>query len=89
MIFFFLSSYFPYGKIENFQQKQCSYSLQHYRCWCALEHIEKERRLNHVAFLCVTNFLGNATSPLINFTPLDICKRVCYYVTVSIKVRLF
>ncbi|XP_032414815.1 interleukin-6 receptor subunit alpha [Xiphophorus hellerii] len=71
--YLFLSKdYFPYGKIENFQQKQCSYSLQHSRCWCALEHIEKERRLNHVAFLCVTNFLGNATSPLINFTPLDI-----------------
>uniref|UniRef100_A0A3B5MZW0 Fibronectin type-III domain-containing protein n=1 Tax=Xiphophorus couchianus TaxID=32473 RepID=A0A3B5MZW0_9TELE len=71
--YLFLSKdYFPYGKIENFQQKRCSYSLQHSRCWCALEHIEKERRLNHVAFLCVTNFLGNATSPLIYFTPLDI-----------------
>uniref|UniRef100_A0A3B5MX82 Immunoglobulin domain-containing protein n=1 Tax=Xiphophorus couchianus TaxID=32473 RepID=A0A3B5MX82_9TELE len=58
--------------LKNFQQKRCSYSLQHSRCWCALEHIEKERRLNHVAFLCVTNFLGNATSPLIYFTPLDI-----------------
>ncbi|PWA23812.1 hypothetical protein CCH79_00010999 [Gambusia affinis] len=71
--YLFLSTdHFPHGKIENFQQNQCSYSYQHSRCWCALEHIEDKRRTNHQAFLCVTNFLGNATSPLINFTPLDI-----------------
>ncbi|XP_054903591.1 interleukin-6 receptor subunit alpha [Poeciliopsis prolifica] len=71
--YLFLSKvHFPHGKKENFQKNHCSYSHQHSRCWCALEHIEDERRTNHQAFLCATNFLGNTTSPLINFTPLDI-----------------
>ncbi|XP_014871019.1 interleukin-6 receptor subunit alpha isoform X2 [Poecilia latipinna] len=70
--YLFLSKTYNHGKIEHFQRKRCSYSPQHSRCWCALEHNEDERRKNHQAFLCVTNILGSATSPLINFTPLDI-----------------
>ncbi|XP_007556192.1 interleukin-6 receptor subunit alpha isoform X1 [Poecilia formosa] len=70
--YLFLSKTYNHGKIEHFQRKRCSYSSQHSRCWCALEHNEDERRKNHQAFLCVTNILGSATSPLINFTPLDI-----------------
>ncbi|MEQ2262352.1 hypothetical protein XENORESO_008031 [Xenotaenia resolanae] len=61
-------------KIENFKQIQCSYTSQRSLCWCALEQHEDEQRSVHVAFLCVTNFLGNTTSPPIQFTPLDILK---------------
>ncbi|XP_015248369.1 PREDICTED: interleukin-6 receptor subunit alpha-like isoform X1 [Cyprinodon variegatus] len=63
----------PQTKIEDFQQIPCSYSSRRSRCWCALENND-EGRTTHTAFLCVTNILGNATSPPIYFTPLDILK---------------
>uniref|UniRef100_A0A3Q2PUN7 Interleukin 6 receptor n=1 Tax=Fundulus heteroclitus TaxID=8078 RepID=A0A3Q2PUN7_FUNHE len=60
--------------LKNFDQIQCSYSSQRACCWCAVEHNEDELRTFHEAFLCVRSFLGNTTSPLIHFTPLDILK---------------
>ncbi|XP_072250358.1 interleukin-6 receptor subunit alpha [Leuresthes tenuis] len=59
---------------KQFQQIKCSYSSQRSRCWCALDHNEDELRVIHVAFLCVTSILGNATSSLVYFTPLNILK---------------
>uniref|UniRef100_A0A3Q2PVU9 Interleukin 6 receptor n=1 Tax=Fundulus heteroclitus TaxID=8078 RepID=A0A3Q2PVU9_FUNHE len=70
----FLSKSPSHGKPENFDQIQCSYSSQRACCWCAVEHNEDELRTFHEAFLCVRSFLGNTTSPLIHFTPLDILK---------------
>ncbi|MED6246970.1 hypothetical protein ATANTOWER_027130, partial [Ataeniobius toweri] len=73
--YLFLSKNQPFLKeIENFKQIQCSYTSRRSLCWCALEQHEDEQRSVHVAFLCVTNFLGNTTSPPIHFTPLDILK---------------
>ncbi|CAG6015417.1 unnamed protein product [Menidia menidia] len=59
---------------SHFQQIPCSYSTQHSRCWCALDHNEDELRVLHMVFLCVTSILGNATSSLEYFTPLDLLK---------------
>ncbi|XP_008285957.1 interleukin-6 receptor subunit alpha [Stegastes partitus] len=56
----------------NFRQLPCSYSHQHSRCWCALDHIDDDVRTLHMAFLCVTGITGNATSNLQQFTPLTI-----------------
>lgn len=71
----FLSKGQPaHTKFENFHRIPCSYSSEPSRCWCALEQNEDELRTFHMAFLCVTNLFGNATSPMISFTPLDILK---------------
>ncbi|XP_019127050.2 interleukin-6 receptor subunit alpha isoform X1 [Larimichthys crocea] len=59
---------------ETFLRSQCSYSSQASRCWCALDYNEDELRTVHSAFLCVTSIEGNATSPLLDFTPLSILK---------------
>ncbi|XP_044216413.1 interleukin-6 receptor subunit alpha isoform X1 [Thunnus albacares] len=59
------------GPSETFLPLQCSYSS---RCWCALDHNEDELRTLHMAYLCVTNIAGNATSTVLTFTPLDILK---------------
>ncbi|KAM7420816.1 hypothetical protein PAMA_015164 [Pampus argenteus] len=56
---------------ETFLPLQCSYSSH---CWCALDHNEDELRTLHIAYLCVTNIAGNATSTVLTFTPLDILK---------------
>ncbi|XP_037532569.1 interleukin-6 receptor subunit alpha [Nematolebias whitei] len=61
-------------KGETTEQVPCSYSSQHSQCWCALEHNEDEQRTLHVASLCVTSILGNATSPPSFFKPLNILK---------------
>ncbi|XP_061574363.1 interleukin-6 receptor subunit alpha isoform X2 [Cololabis saira] len=60
--------------LKNFARIPCSYSYLHSRCWCALDHNEDEIRSHHSAFLCVTSILGNATSSLLYFTPLEILK---------------
>uniref|UniRef100_A0A3Q2PWJ9 Interleukin-6 receptor subunit alpha n=1 Tax=Fundulus heteroclitus TaxID=8078 RepID=A0A3Q2PWJ9_FUNHE len=70
----FLSKGPSHRKPENFDQIQCSYSSRHACCWCGVEHNDDELRTFHEAFLCVRSFLGNTTSPLIHFTPLDILK---------------
>ncbi|KAM6909656.1 interleukin-6 receptor subunit alpha [Xenentodon cancila] len=62
------------SNIKNFNRIPCSYSSQHSRCWCALDHNEDEIRIHHLAFLCVTSILANATSRLLYFTPLEILK---------------
>nr|XP_061789904.1 interleukin-6 receptor subunit alpha-like [Nerophis lumbriciformis] len=59
---------------DRFHRIQCSFSSQWSRCWCVLEHNENELRKPHMAYLCVTNMAGNATSAILSFTPLDILK---------------
>ncbi|XP_041799252.1 interleukin-6 receptor subunit alpha isoform X2 [Chelmon rostratus] len=59
---------------QAFLRLQCSYSSRASRCWCALDHDEDELRTVHLAYLCVTSIAGNATSPLVDFTPLRILK---------------
>ncbi|CAK6960706.1 interleukin-6 receptor subunit alpha [Scomber scombrus] len=59
------------GPAETFLPLQCSFSS---RCWCALDHNEDELRTLHMAYLCVTNMAGNATSTVLTFTPMDILK---------------
>ncbi|XP_064803539.1 uncharacterized protein LOC135521760 isoform X2 [Oncorhynchus masou masou] len=60
------------GLSGSFSRVNCSYSALLSRCWCAIGHQEKECREPHLAYLCVTNTAGNTTSPLLDFTPLDI-----------------
>ncbi|XP_071027223.1 uncharacterized protein [Oncorhynchus clarkii lewisi] len=60
------------GLSGSFSRVNCSYSTLLSRCWCAIGHQEKESREPHLAYLCVTNTAGNTTSPLLDFTPLDI-----------------
>ncbi|XP_070692203.1 interleukin-6 receptor subunit alpha [Pempheris klunzingeri] len=60
--------------MQTFTRFQCSYSPQRSRCWCALDHNDDEQRILHIAYLCVTSITGNATSALLNFTPLEILK---------------
>uniref|UniRef100_A0A1A8AF04 Interleukin 6 receptor n=7 Tax=Nothobranchius TaxID=28779 RepID=A0A1A8AF04_NOTFU len=62
------------GKPDNFHQIPCSYSSQRSLWSCALEQNENELRIPHVASLCVSSFVGNTTSPLFFFKPLDILK---------------
>ncbi|XP_071251611.1 uncharacterized protein [Salvelinus alpinus] len=62
------------GLSGSFSRVNCSYSALLSRCWCAIGHQEKESREPHLAYLCVTNTAGNTTSPLLDFTPLDIIK---------------
>nr|XP_029509473.1 uncharacterized protein LOC115124230 isoform X2 [Oncorhynchus nerka] len=62
------------GLSGSFSRVNCSYSALLSRCWCAIGHQEKESREPHLAYLCVTNTAGNTTSPLLDFTPLDINK---------------
>lgn len=57
---------------KNFHQLPCTYSYQHSRCWCALDHIDDDIRSLHMAFLCLTSITGNVTSNLLQFTPLSI-----------------
>ncbi|KAL3980733.1 farnesyl diphosphate synthase [Sarotherodon galilaeus] len=59
---------------EKFKQVSCSYSFRLSRCWCALDHIEDDRRTPHLVYMCVTSITGNVTSPLMYFTPLKILK---------------
>nr|XP_046255314.1 interleukin-6 receptor subunit alpha isoform X2 [Scatophagus argus] len=68
--YLFLSKRLP----DKFNRSQCSYSSRTSRCWCALDHNEDEMRTPHLAFLCATSITGNATSTLIDFTPLSILK---------------
>ncbi|KAM9309316.1 interleukin-6 receptor subunit alpha isoform 2-T3 [Pholidichthys leucotaenia] len=62
------------GLSYNFSRVLCSYLSHHARCWCALDYNEDELRTPHVAFLCVTSMTQNATSSILNFTPLDILR---------------
>lgn len=62
---------------EAFLPSRCSYSSRASRCWCALDYNEDELRTVHLAYLCVTSMAGNATSNLLDFTPLGISKCVC------------
>uniref|UniRef100_A0A669BAD3 Fibronectin type-III domain-containing protein n=1 Tax=Oreochromis niloticus TaxID=8128 RepID=A0A669BAD3_ORENI len=59
---------------EKFKQVSCSYSFRLSRCWCALDHIEDDRRTPHLVYMCVTSITGNVTSPLMYFTPLKLLK---------------
>ncbi|XP_061633586.1 interleukin-6 receptor subunit alpha [Phyllopteryx taeniolatus] len=59
---------------DRFHRVQCSFSSQWSRCWCVLEHNEDELRTRHMAYLCVTNMAGNATSTILPFFPLNILK---------------
>ncbi|KAM9353472.1 interleukin-6 receptor subunit alpha [Symphorus nematophorus] len=68
---YLLLSKSPTGSFSRFQ---CSYSLRASRCWCALKHNEDEMRTVHMAYLCVTSIAGNASSILLEFTPLAILK---------------
>ncbi|XP_041842728.1 interleukin-6 receptor subunit alpha [Melanotaenia boesemani] len=69
-----LSTNLPLLSIPKFHHIPCSYSSNLSRCWCALDNNDDEMRTIHAAFLCVTSIIGNATSPLIYFTPLSILK---------------
>ncbi|XP_022051712.2 interleukin-6 receptor subunit alpha [Acanthochromis polyacanthus] len=57
---------------KNFHQLPCTFSYQHSRCWCALNHVDDDLRSLHMAFLCLTSITGNVTSNLLQFTPLRI-----------------
>ncbi|XP_061144531.1 interleukin-6 receptor subunit alpha [Syngnathus typhle] len=59
---------------DSFHRARCSFSSQWSRCWCVLEYNEDELRTLHMAYLCVTNMAGNATSAILSFYPLDILK---------------
>ncbi|KAL4646681.1 interleukin-6 receptor subunit alpha isoform X2 [Arapaima gigas] len=48
---------------EN-MKKSCMYSEAKARCWCVLDVDEKT--LSYVAFLCVSNVVGNVTSPTVD-----------------------
>ncbi|XP_062848849.1 interleukin-6 receptor subunit alpha isoform X2 [Trichomycterus rosablanca] len=58
---------------EKFSRVNCSYSPGHSRCWCALPCVEGDRNY-YDAKLCVTNTVGNATSPSFTYIPPDIIK---------------
>lgn len=60
-----------FGPPWSFSRSECSFSSG---CWCALSHNEDEQRVPHYAFLCVSTSAGNATSRLLDFTPLSILK---------------
>nr|QJI54763.1 interleukin-6 receptor [Siniperca chuatsi] len=66
--------FFSKSPTEAFLRLQCSYSSRVSRCWCALDHHEDEQRTVHMAYLCVTSIAGNATSNLLQFTPMNILK---------------
>ncbi|KAJ3598647.1 hypothetical protein NHX12_002152 [Muraenolepis orangiensis] len=66
--------YLNKGTLDSFSRLNCSFSGRLWRCWCALDHREEEKRVLHMAYLCVTSIAGNATSTLQNFTPLGIIK---------------
>uniref|UniRef100_A0A3P9I6I1 Uncharacterized LOC101173653 n=1 Tax=Oryzias latipes TaxID=8090 RepID=A0A3P9I6I1_ORYLA len=57
---------------KAFQQIPCSSSSS--RCWCALDYNEDEQGTLHLAFLCATSVVGNATSEMLHFKPMDIVK---------------
>uniref|UniRef100_A0A3Q2ZJX9 Interleukin 6 receptor n=1 Tax=Kryptolebias marmoratus TaxID=37003 RepID=A0A3Q2ZJX9_KRYMA len=67
-------SFLHFSLSKTKERIPCSYSSQHSMCWCTGESAEDERRTLHVASLCVTSILGNATSPPMFFSPLDILK---------------
>ncbi|XP_056143014.1 interleukin-6 receptor subunit alpha [Lampris incognitus] len=62
------------GLSASFSRSECSYSPRLARCWCALDYDEEANRVPHMAYLCVTSAAGNATSALLEFTPLSILK---------------
>lgn len=80
--FLFLFCLSPPSKTEKWIP--CSYSLQSSLCLCAVQHVEDERRVSHMVFLCVSSILGSATSPPLYFRPLNICE----WAYVCILVRL-
>nr|XP_057939924.1 interleukin-6 receptor subunit alpha isoform X2 [Doryrhamphus excisus] len=59
---------------DTFHRVPCSFSSHWSRCWCALDHDEDELRTSHMAYLCVTSVAGNATSPILSFSPLGILR---------------
>ncbi|CAL8256547.1 unnamed protein product [Boreogadus saida] len=66
--------YLDKGTAGTFSRLNCSFSGRPMRCWCALEHREEEKRLLHMAYLCVSSTAGNSTSPLQIFIPMGIIK---------------
>ncbi|RVE62703.1 hypothetical protein OJAV_G00159620 [Oryzias javanicus] len=60
------------GSEKAFQQIPCSSSPS--RCWCAVDYNEDELRTLHFAFLCATSIVGNATSEVLHFNPMEIVK---------------
>ncbi|XP_030639458.1 interleukin-6 receptor subunit alpha [Chanos chanos] len=59
---------------EKFSSVPCSYSVSRSRCWCVLPPLEEGDRTQHAAMLCVSNTVGNVTSPYLTFTPQNIIK---------------
>uniref|UniRef100_UPI0037E861DC interleukin-6 receptor subunit alpha n=1 Tax=Semicossyphus pulcher TaxID=241346 RepID=UPI0037E861DC len=59
---------------EPFRRLKCSYSPRLSRCWCAVDYNEDELGTPHKAYLCVTSIVGNATSSLLHFRPMNILK---------------
>ncbi|XP_017324414.1 interleukin-6 receptor subunit alpha [Ictalurus punctatus] len=59
--------------LEKISRVNCSYSVKHSRCWCALPSEGIDRR-SYTAQLCVTNTAGNATSSPYNYIPQNIIK---------------
>ncbi|KAF4088516.1 hypothetical protein AMELA_G00082970 [Ameiurus melas] len=59
--------------LEKISRVNCSYSVMHSRCWCALPSEGIDRR-SYTAKLCVTNTAGNATSSPYNYIPQNIIK---------------
>lgn len=78
-----VSAFSSLSPTEAFLPSRCSYSSRASRCWCTLEHNEEELRTIHMIYLCVTSIAGNATSKLLDFTPLGIRKWVCPHVCFS------
>ncbi|KAF6739733.1 Interleukin-6 receptor subunit alpha [Oryzias melastigma] len=60
------------GSEKAFQQIPCSSSPS--RCWCAVDYNEDDQGTLHLAFLCATSIVGNATSEVLHFKPMEIVK---------------
>ncbi|TRY82760.1 hypothetical protein DNTS_020637 [Danionella cerebrum] len=60
------------GFFGNISRVPCYFSRS--RCWCAF-HVDEGNRALHQAKLCVTNSVGNSTSPLLNFKLHDISQQ--------------
>uniref|UniRef100_A0A8C9U298 Interleukin 6 receptor n=1 Tax=Scleropages formosus TaxID=113540 RepID=A0A8C9U298_SCLFO len=56
------------GVLGQYMKSPCMYSEFKDRCWCVLD--PDERMTSYLAFLCVSNIVGNVTSPGFDLNPL-------------------
>uniref|UniRef100_A0A8C9STJ3 Interleukin 6 receptor n=1 Tax=Scleropages formosus TaxID=113540 RepID=A0A8C9STJ3_SCLFO len=60
------------GVLGQYMKSPCMYSEFKDRCWCVLD--PDERMTSYLAFLCVSNIVGNVTSPGFDLNPRDVVK---------------